>query len=80
MNIGKQWSRTSFLPLAKIVIHFSFLIKISEKNMLLPAMSTPSPPEGRWRAKLEGNESGTPPNPEALEEKGLNHLTHFPNR
>jgi hypothetical protein len=29
------------------------------------------------KAKLEGKESGTPPNPEALAAKGLKNLTHI---
>jgi len=53
------------------VSSFSYILHIHKKH--------PSPPEGRGKAKLEGKESGTPPKPEALEAKGLNNLTHFPN-
>jgi hypothetical protein len=47
---------------------FSF----EEKNILRPVTT-----KGRGKAKLEGKGSGTPPNPEAIEAKGPNNLTHF---
>jgi len=47
-------------------------------SVFLGGEKYPQTTKGRGKAKLKGKESGTPPNTEALEPKGPNNLTHFP--